>query len=127
MSSLRHALTTTLDNLNNRDFERFKKRVMEKCQITVVKLEEADRDDTIQAIIQKLGTEEEATQAVIEILTTMDLNHSANILKKVLNDNTFSKDLSQGKCFIFILSQLNKSLIIQQRNHEYTVAAIKGG
>lgn len=106
MSSLRDALRTTLDNLDDQDLKRFKTLVMEQYQITVVKLQKADRDDTILAIIQKLGTEEEAAQAVIKMLTKMNLNQSADILKKVLNDNTL-QDLSQGKCFIFILSHLN--------------------
>ncbi|XP_062389803.1 lysozyme g-like isoform X2 [Sardina pilchardus] len=85
--SVTDALRKALDNISNENFKRFKHHAMEECKISRVKLEEADRDDTINVIIQNC-TENRAGQIFIEILSKMCLNQNAEELMKELSQHS---------------------------------------
>ena len=86
-AALREVQRNTLDNLTEDDFKRFKHRLRDQGQIKWGKLEKADKDDTVDLMVQVYSTG--AGDVMLTILKEMNQNQLAIDLEK---------DLEECKC-----------------------------
>ena len=86
-AALREVQRNTLDNLTEDDFKRFKHRLRDQGQIKWGKLEKADKDDTVDLMVQVYSTG--AGDVMLTILKKMNHNQLAMDLER---------DLEECKC-----------------------------
>lgn len=87
LREVRRVLRNTLDNLKEEDFKRFKHLLRDQGQIPWGKLEKADKDDTVDLMVQVYITG--AGDVMLTILKETKLNQLAMDLEK---------DLEECKC-----------------------------
>ncbi|XP_041927050.1 E3 ubiquitin-protein ligase TRIM35-like isoform X2 [Alosa sapidissima] len=82
-NSIQEILRNTMENLSSADFKKFKHYLKDIGQIPWAKLENADRDDTVDLIVE-MYTKEHSGQTVYTILKKMNLNQNAENLEREL-------------------------------------------
>ncbi|XP_031419301.2 NLR family CARD domain-containing protein 3-like [Clupea harengus] len=83
-AALREVQRNTLDNLTEDDFKRFKHRLRDQGQIKWGKLEKADKDDTVDLMVQVYSTG--AGDVMLTILKKMNHNQLAMDLERDLEE-----------------------------------------
>ena len=83
-AALREVQRNTLDNLTEDDFKRFKHRLRDQGQIKWGKLEKADKDDTVDLMVQVYSTG--AGDVMLTILKKMNHNQLAMDLERHLKE-----------------------------------------
>ncbi|XP_062391198.1 E3 ubiquitin-protein ligase TRIM35-like [Sardina pilchardus] len=91
-----HMLRSTMENLSSADFKKFKHHLKDKGQISWSKLENADRDDMVDLIVETY-TKEHCCQTVHTILKKMNLNQNAqNLERELTRENSDMDTFSAG-------------------------------
>ncbi|XP_062391330.1 caspase b-like [Sardina pilchardus] len=98
INSVQVILWKTMENLIEDDFKKFKNHLKVMKDVPLSKLEKADRDDTVELIVQTY-TEEFAGKTVVNILKQMNLNQMANDLQEKVLKIELQPMLEKQKAF----------------------------